>query len=101
PAFDLRKQGQVDGAVLGDEAFLLRYFHAAGDRLLLINLGRDLHLDVLPEPLLAPPEGKHWTVLWSSDSPQYGAPGSAVFSTEEGWKIPGQSALVLKPDQKV
>jgi maltooligosyltrehalose trehalohydrolase len=100
PAFDVHKQGQVDGAVLGDEAFLIRYFHPAGDRLLLINLGRDLHLAVLPEPLLAPPEGKAWTVLWSSDSPQYGGPGSAVFTTEEGWKIPAQSALLLKPGEK-
>ena len=37
---------------------MLRFFGDGGDdRLLLVNLGRDLHLDPAPEPLLAPPEG--------------------------------------------
>ena len=40
-------RGGVDGAVLGAEAFVLRFFgdERADDRLLLVNLGRDLHLE--------------------------------------------------------
>ena len=40
------------------EAFVLRFFgrrDGSDDRLLLVNLGRDLDLDPAPEPLLAPP----------------------------------------------
>ena len=60
--------GRVDGAVLGAEAFVLRYFaHDGADRLLLVNLGRDLLLDVAPEPLLAPPQECVWTIAWSSE----------------------------------
>ena len=49
----------IDGAVLGAESFVLRYFGSDGDdRLLLVNFGVDLHLRPAPEPLLAPPGGK-------------------------------------------
>jgi len=49
---------ELDGAVLGPEAFILRYFAPDDqDRLLLVNLGRDLDLNPAPEPLLAPPRG--------------------------------------------
>src|SRR5206468_8605115 len=56
PCFRAQRQGGIDGAVLGDDAFVLRYFGDAGeDRLLCINLGRTVHFDPAPEPLLAPP----------------------------------------------
>jgi maltooligosyltrehalose trehalohydrolase len=86
----------VDGAVLAEETILLRYFGGNGDdRLLLVNLGRDLHLDPAPEPLLAPPEGKIWELLWSSENPRYGGPGTPPVYSEENWRIPGNAAVVL------
>jgi maltooligosyltrehalose trehalohydrolase len=98
PVFAQPRPRGLDGAVLGPHAFLLRYFAENGDgRLLLVNLGRDLHLDPAPEPLLAPPEGKQWAVLWSSENPRYGGNGTAPPETEEGWRIPGEAALVLVP----
>lgn len=94
-----QKQGSFDGAVLGSEAFLLRFFDAEnGDRLLLVNLGLDLHLCIAPEPLLAPPERKRWDILWSSESPKYGGAGTAALETEDGWRIPGHAAVVLIPE---
>ena len=46
PLFRAQKPRGVDGAVLAPEAFVLRFFGDGGDdRLLLVNLGRDLHLD--------------------------------------------------------
>ncbi|MFO0968903.1 MAG: DUF3459 domain-containing protein [Gemmataceae bacterium] len=45
PAFRAPKRRMMDGAVLGPDAFLLRFFAAEGDRLLLVNLGRDLKLE--------------------------------------------------------
>jgi maltooligosyltrehalose trehalohydrolase len=98
PVFRAQKPRGVDGAVLNDEALVLRFFGDGGDdRLLLVNLGRDLHLDPAPEPLLAPPAGKQWEVLWSSEDPRYGGNGTPPPDTEENWHIPGRAALVLRP----
>jgi len=45
PVFSRPQAGGVDGAVLGPEAFVLRFFSPAeGDRLLVVNLGADLLL---------------------------------------------------------
>ena len=91
--------GNLDGAVLSPDAFVLRYFgenDAARDRLLLVNFGRDLHLSPAPEPLLAPPEEMEWDVLWSTESPRYGG-ATPPLDTVENWKIPGHAAVVLHP----
>src|SRR6185436_11833233 len=70
PVFGVQRSRGVDGAVLGPEAFVLRFFGGpAGDRLLLVNLGRDLACVPAPEPLLAPPAAQRWDVLWSSEEP--------------------------------
>ncbi len=60
PVFRTQGAGGVDGAVLGPEALALRFFDPGPDphdRLLCLNLGRDLTLPAIAEPLLAPPEG--------------------------------------------
>ncbi len=88
----------LDGAVLGPDAFLLRYLAVdeADDRLLLVNLGRDLPLRPASEPLLAPPAGARWKVAWSSEDPRYGGEGTAGFESETDVpRLPGQAALLL------
>jgi maltooligosyltrehalose trehalohydrolase len=98
PAFRARRRGGVDGAVLGEEAFVLRFFGENGDdRLLLVNFGRDLRLDPAPEPLLAPPEGHLWDVIWSSEAPAYGGCSTAPLDTADNWRIPGNAAVVMSP----
>jgi maltooligosyltrehalose trehalohydrolase len=98
PVFRSQRPGGVDGAVLGATAFALRYFDDKGDdRLLVVNVGRDLHLDPAPEPLLAPPQGKVWRILWSSESARYGGCGTPPLDTEENWRIPGEAAVALAP----
>lgn len=86
------RDGKVEGAVLGDEALLLRW----PDRLLVVNLGRDLHLDIAPEPLLAPPLRGRWQIEWSSEDPRYGGSGVAEVETDDGWKIPGHAAVLFR-----
>lgn len=99
PVFRRQERGRLDGAVLAGEAFVLRYFGEDGDdRLLIVNLGRDLHLNPAPEPLLAPPEGKRWLVLWSSEDTRYGGYGAYCPETaEDNWRLPGHAAVVLRP----
>jgi maltooligosyltrehalose trehalohydrolase len=93
-----QRPGAVDGAVLAAEAFVLRFFgENREDRLLVVNLGRDLHLREAPEPLLAPPQGKRWDTLWSSEHPRYGGTGTSALETDDGWRIPGHAAVALKP----
>jgi maltooligosyltrehalose trehalohydrolase len=93
-----RRAGALEGAVLGPEAFVLRFFAAGGkDRILIVNFGRDLHLYPAPEPLLAPPEGMRWETLWSSEEPRYGGTGTPQLETDEGWRIPGHAACALVP----
>jgi maltooligosyltrehalose trehalohydrolase len=97
PVFKNAHQCHIEGAVLGGSSFLLRYFIGAEQRLILFNLGRELHLAPAPEPMLAPPEGCLWDTLWSSERIEYGGSGTPQLDTERFWRIQGNAAVVLKP----
>ncbi len=98
PALGSQELRGVDGAVLGPQAFVLRFFSGArDDRLLVVNLGRDLQLDPAPEPLLAPPAGRRWGLLWSSEDVRYGGSGTPEVESDGGWLIPGEAAVALFP----
>jgi maltooligosyltrehalose trehalohydrolase len=100
PVFRAQKRGAVDGAVLAGEAFVLRFFGGAGDdRLLIVNLGLDLRLEPAPEPLLAPPENRLWALAWSSEHPRYGGIGTPEPDGPAGWRVPGHSAIVMRPTE--
>jgi maltooligosyltrehalose trehalohydrolase len=110
-----RERHAVDGAVLGEDAFVLRFFGAdaggAEDRLLVVNLGRTMHLDPVPEPLLAPPAGLRWSATWSSQDPAWGGMGTLAADACEAdravpgrdprpfdnWRLQGETALLLAP----
>ena len=102
-------------AVLGEEAFVLRWFaEDAQDRLLVVNLGRTVHFDPAPEPLLAPPRSMRWRIAWSSEHPRYHGLGTpSVDAAEEdrkvptrpgvdrpfeNWRLLAESAVVLIPE---
>jgi maltooligosyltrehalose trehalohydrolase len=97
PAFAAQDLASLFTAVLGPEALLARYRCASGDRLLIVNLGIDLHLEVAPEPLLAPPLGARWQTRWSSEEPRYGGRGTSVVEADDGFHLPGHAAVVLAP----
>jgi maltooligosyltrehalose trehalohydrolase len=93
--FSMPRAGGVDGAVLSAEAFVLRFARDAQERLLLVNLGRDLHMNRAPEPLLASPEGTSWQLLWSSEDAKYGGEGTPPVERDGGWRLPGATAVVM------
>ena len=94
PAFG--SQARVDGAVLGDDAWVLRYFASDDDdRLLIVNLGHDRAYEAALEPLLAPPEARAWRLCWSSEAPLYGGTGIPDPVAGGAWRIPGRAAIVL------
>jgi maltooligosyltrehalose trehalohydrolase len=88
--------GRLDGAVLGEDIFLLRYFGGSdGDRLLIVNLGIDRDVSPVPEPLLAPPDGAHWVLSWSSESVRYGGQGTPPLRPHSLLHVPGHSAVLF------
>jgi maltooligosyltrehalose trehalohydrolase len=100
PVFRRQGEGGFDGAVLGPHAFALRWSGGEdGDRLLVVNLGRDLHLARMPEPLLAPPEGQAWTTVAVTESPRYGGHGAAPLR-EDGWRLTAECAYVLRTEAR-
>jgi len=96
PVIKAQRPGAVDGAVLANDVFILRFFTEDGnDRLLLVNFGIDCSLTPAPEPLLASPAGLTWRLLWSSEDPRYGGHGAALTEDESRWFIPGKTAFLL------
>ena len=85
----------LDGATLDDRSLIVRYAGVdSDDRLLVVNLGADLDLASRSEPLVAPPGGASWRVLWSSEDPAYGGSGTPAW-TASRWTVPGFAALLL------
>ena len=92
PVFHDQRAGRLDGAVLGAEAFVLRYFGDDGDdRLLLVNFGPDLELSPAPEPLLSTsPIDRPWRTNPSAKSaarsrPSYAPKACALPSWTSHW----------------
>jgi maltooligosyltrehalose trehalohydrolase len=89
---------RMHGAVLGPEALLLRHFDDDGDdRLVLLNLGATLPLAPMAQPLLAPPAGCRWRLLWHSEAPRYHGSGMAEPDGEHSWSLPAHALAVLAP----
>jgi maltooligosyltrehalose trehalohydrolase len=98
PIFRTQSADRVFGAVIGPEAFLLRYFGEGDDcRLVVVNLGRDLFPNPTSEPLMAPPPDQRWEVLWYSEHPRYGGCGAPPLEADATWRLPGHAAIVLRP----
>jgi maltooligosyltrehalose trehalohydrolase len=97
PVISRQRREDLEGATLTDHALILRWVDdTLGDRLLLVNLGAQLELRPLPEPLLAPPAQKKWKLAWSSESPRYGGSGSLCPFTDEGdWTVWAESATLV------
>jgi maltooligosyltrehalose trehalohydrolase len=99
PVIAAQDATQLHGGTMGADALHLRYVHELGsDRLLVVNFGRDLHLNPCPHPLMAPPLGCRWKLLWSSEDPKYGGNGTPEPESEHGWLVMGESAILLCPE---
>ncbi len=72
PALKQRLTGRMHGSVLAEHVLALRFSCAEGDQLLITNLGGDLELQPIAEPLLAPPANKVWAVLLCTEDVKYG-----------------------------
>jgi len=87
------------GATLNEEALALRFVGGApaDERLLIVNLSPDLNVAAISEPLCAPPEGCHWSVLWCSEDPRYGGGGLAACTPPRIVMATGHATTVYRP----
>ncbi|MFI4876527.1 MAG: malto-oligosyltrehalose trehalohydrolase [Blastopirellula sp. JB062] len=96
PTISQQDRVRLEGAVIGEEAFLLRWIAPQGDdRLMFVNLGRDLPWRPVAQPLAAPAQGADWALLWSSEEARYGGSGTALLDTQN-WLIPGHAAVLMR-----
>lgn len=97
-------KSMIEGSVLGPEALALRWFaEDEDDRLLLLNLGAQIALYPLADPLVAAPRDRAWQLLWSSEDPRYGGSGTAELN-DKRWQVPSHAAVLLaavRPQEKV
>jgi maltooligosyltrehalose trehalohydrolase len=97
PIFARQDATMLEGAVVGPEAFLLRWFDPDhDDRLMLVNLGRDLECRPMSSPLMAAPRDTRWELMWSSEAPRYGGSGTAMLDLKN-WQMLGHATIVLRP----
>lgn len=99
PVISRQEVAAIDGATLSEHSFALRWFDADhGNRLLIVNLDRELRAGSIAEPLLAPPRGSGWQTLWNSEAPEYGGLGAFEPVADHGrgaWRIQAQCAVLL------
>ena len=90
------KRGVDGGAVLSDRAFVLRFFGHEADRLLIVNLGADLHF--------APSRSRCWRRRGDrtggccslTENPHYGGGGRREAILDDGWRIAAEKRHRLR-----
>jgi maltooligosyltrehalose trehalohydrolase len=93
--------GAVDGFVIGDSAFGIRLFGSDGaDRLIVVNLGRQMDLPSISDPLFAPPENTFWQQLFTSNAVRYGGNGTPPIEMEDGVTLSAECTVVLSPSPR-
>ena len=90
---------RLAGSTLDEQTLLLRFIGRAAheDRLVIVNLGRDIDIASAAEPLVAPPELFEWSVLWCSEDPAYGGVGIAGNCLPAKLVATGQATTVFRP----
>jgi maltooligosyltrehalose trehalohydrolase len=90
---------QIVGATAGERTVLLRFTGSdpAEDRLLVLNLGPDLNLAPLAQPIVAAPEGHQWSALWCSEHIQYGGSGVCESAPPVRLVATGHATTVFAP----
>jgi maltooligosyltrehalose trehalohydrolase len=95
PSIRAQSRQAIQGAVVSERAFVLRWFGPGRELLLLVNLGRQQRAIAGSEPLLACAPDERWDVIWSSEHPDYGGGGILSPIDESGWSLPPTSATLL------
>lgn len=102
PAISQQDRFKIDGAVINNECFVIRYYVQSGDdRLMIVNFGKDLKFTSLSEPLLAPPIKASWDLIWSTESIAYNGYGMINPTKDNQWYFPAHCLFLLKSFSEV
>ncbi len=100
PIFSAQDRDHLHGAVLADEALVLRFGTGSGeDRLVVVTFGHEIDVAGIAEPLLAPVEDRPWHILFSTEDPRFGGRGQPD-PHASCLRVPGHAAIVLAPSKK-
>jgi maltooligosyltrehalose trehalohydrolase len=85
---------QVDASAPTPDLLLMRRMNPLDDYLIVVNLGTDIDIAPLADPLVAPPADADWHLVWSSEHADYGGSGAPALERDR-WIIAGHSTAVL------
>jgi maltooligosyltrehalose trehalohydrolase len=85
---------KVASSTPAEGVVLVRYSSAAGERLVLVNLEREVRLR-MNDPLLAPPPTQTWDVAWCSEGAEYGGTGFRRLVEDGRWLLQAHCAWLL------
>jgi len=94
--FQRQRNDLLDGTAFDVERLAVRYFGDGDDRLLIVNFGQDFFMTPVPHPLVAPPRGRRWEVIWTTEHPRYGATSLPEVLFTDGLRLPAESAVVFR-----
>ncbi|MBN1603288.1 MAG: DUF3459 domain-containing protein [Chitinispirillaceae bacterium] len=92
----------IDGAIISENLLCIRYCgnNDNEDRLVLCNLGIDITLSSIPEPLIAPPEGYSWKLTWYSENTLYGGNGFQEPLQDDKYCLAGKSLYYFATENR-
>jgi len=82
----------LDAAVLGAASCCLRW----PEHLAVLDFGHDRQVQIPSEPLLAPPPGKKWKLVFSSELNRFGGRGAFASDGTGPWRVQGRACTVLE-----
>jgi maltooligosyltrehalose trehalohydrolase len=89
---------QIATSAPTQDVVLLRYSAGDEERLILVNLGREMTLR-MNDPLLAPPSRQRcWTMTWCSERAVYGGTGVAAIAQEGSWTLQANCAWMFRTE---
>ncbi len=92
PVFRQQRIDRLETAVLTADCLAVRFLSDDNhDRLLLMNLGGDLQLDLQPHSLAAAPPRMSWRLLWASNALRYGGTGTRSTISNTKCILPAES----------
>jgi maltooligosyltrehalose trehalohydrolase len=76
---------------------ILRYTAGNEERMVIVNMARRVRLR-MNDPLLAPPPGQRWAMIWCSERAVYGGTGCGDPFAEAPWTLQAHSTWLLQPE---
>jgi len=85
---------RIAGSAPAESVVLIRYSSEVGERIVLVNLEREILLR-MNDPLLAAPRDHWWDVVWCSEHTDYGGAGVRTLTEDGRWRLQAHCAWLM------